>query len=73
MEFSEDTESTHELKELKAPKNFQASRPGLVAQAYQVFLGGLPSGVLGYHLLLSGCCLLPSVLKVSCSRTPAGP
>lgn len=31
------------LVELKAPENSQASRTDLVAQAYQVFLRGLPS------------------------------
>lgn len=31
------------LVELKAPENSQASRTGLVAQAYQVFPSGLPS------------------------------
>lgn len=38
--------------ELKAPKNSQAFRPGLAAQAYQVFPADLPGGELGYHLLL---------------------
>lgn len=50
--------------ELKAPENSQASRAGFVAQAYQVFLSGLPSRELRYRLLL-WLLLLPSVLMVS--------
>lgn len=63
-------ETQSPLMELKAPKTFQAFRLGLVAQAYQVFPSDLPSGELGYHLLLQSL-LLPSVLKVSLSRNNA--
>lgn len=63
-------ETQSPLMELKALKTFQAFRLGLVTQAYQVFPSDLPSGELGYHLLLRSL-LLPSVLKVSVSRNNA--